>query len=86
MSVAGCRLAEGLMTRLMEQAFAKVSQLPQEGQDAIAAIILREIESEERWEELFSRPQSAGLLSQMADEAMSEVKSGRVRKLDLNDL
>jgi len=74
------------MTRLMEQAMARASQLPQEGQDAIAAIILREIESEERWDELFSRPQSADLLSQMADDAMSEVQSGRVRKLDLNEL
>jgi len=74
------------MTQLMEQAIARASQLPQEGQDAIAAIIFREVESEERWEELFSRPQSAELLSQMADEAMSEVPSGRVRKLDLNDL
>jgi hypothetical protein len=74
------------MTRLMEQAIARASQLPQEGQDAIAAIILRELESEARWEELFSRRQSEDLLSQMADEAMSEVQSGQVRKLDLADL
>jgi hypothetical protein len=74
------------VTRLMEQAIARASQLPQEGQDAIASIILREIEAEARWDELFADPKSADLLSRMADEAMAEVQSGRVRNLDLNDL
>jgi hypothetical protein len=74
------------MTRLMEQAIERASQLSEDEQNAIAAIILREIESDERWDELFARPASADLLSRMADEAMSEVQSGRVQKLDLDEL
>ena len=74
------------MTHLMEQAIERASQLSEDEQNAIAAIILREIESDKRWDELFARPASADLLSRMADEAMSEVQSGRVQKLDLDDL
>ena len=74
------------MTQLMDQAIARASRLTDEEQNAIASIILREIESEERWDELFAQPKSADLLSRLADEAMSEVQSGRVRKLDLDDL
>jgi hypothetical protein len=74
------------MTHLMERAIERASQLSEDEQNAIAAIILREIESDERWDELFARPASADLLSRMADEAMSEVQSGRVQKLDLDEL
>ena len=72
------------MSRLMEQAFLKARQLPEQDQEAIAAIILQEIESEGRWDELFARPESAELLSRMADEAMIEIRAGRARKLDIN--
>jgi hypothetical protein len=74
------------MTQLMEQAIAKASRLTEEEQNAVASIILRELESEERWDELFAHPKSADLLSRLADEAMSDVQSGTVRKLDLDDL
>ncbi|HKI19533.1 MAG TPA: hypothetical protein VKA15_16730 [Isosphaeraceae bacterium] len=74
------------MTQLMEQAFERASGLTEEEQNAIASIILREIESEERWNELFAQPRSVDVLSQMADEAMAEARAGRARKLDLDDL
>jgi transposase-like protein len=74
------------MTGLLEQAISKASQLTQEGQDAIASIILQEIESEERWEELFARPGSAEMLSRMADKALEDVRAGRARPLELDDL
>jgi hypothetical protein len=74
------------MSQLMEQAIAKVRRLPEADQEAIAAIILQEIESEQRWDELFARPESADLLARMADEALAEVQAGRARKLDLNEL
>jgi hypothetical protein len=70
----------------MEEAIAKASRLTEDEQDALALIILREIESEERWDELFAQPKSVDVLSRLADEAMSEVQSGRVRKLELDDL
>jgi len=74
------------MSQLMEQAFQKARQLPKPDQEAIASIILQEIESEKRWEELFAQPKSAVLLSRMADEAQAEARAGRARKLDPNEL
>ena len=74
------------MSQLMEQAFLKARQLPERDQAAIASIILQEIESELRWEELFARPESADLLSRMADEVIVEIRAGRARKLDINEL
>ena len=68
------------------QAFLKARQLPERDQEAIAAIILHEIESERRWDESFARPESAELLSRMADEALAEIRAGRARKLDLDEL
>jgi hypothetical protein len=70
----------------MEQAFQMARQLPEREQEAIASIILQEIESERRWGELFAQPKSADLLSRMADEALAEVRAGRARRLDLNEL
>jgi len=70
----------------MGQAIQKARQLPEEDQEAIASIILQEIESERRWDELFAQPNSADLLSRMADEALIEVRAGRARKLDVNEL
>jgi hypothetical protein len=55
------------------QASREVKELPNQDQESIASIILLEIESEHRWDELFARPQSADLLSRMADEALAEV-------------
>ena len=74
------------MSRLMEQAIQKLKQLPEQDQESIASIILQEIESESRWEELFARPLSADLLSRMADEALAGIRAGRARKLDINEL
>jgi len=79
---------EGLpaMSQLMEQAFLKARELSESDQEAIASIILQEIESEGRWEALFARPESAELLSQMADEALDGMRAGRAKKLDINEL
>lgn len=74
------------MSQLMEQAIQKARELPERDQEAIASIILQEIESEHQWEELFARPESAKLLSRLADEALAEARAGRARKLDVNEL
>ncbi len=74
------------MSPLMEQAIAAAEQLPEADQEAIASIILQEIESDRRWDELFARPESADLLSRMADRALNGVRAGRAKPLDLNDL
>ena len=74
------------MSQLMEHAFAKARELPEADQEAIAAIILQEIESEKRWDEMFARPESADLLSRLADEALAGVRAGRAKPLDPNEL
>ena len=73
------------MSELIEQAIQKVKQLPEHDQESIASIILQEIDSEHRWEELFNRSESAGVLSRMADEALAEARAGRARPLDVNE-
>ncbi len=69
------------MTKLMEAALAEASKLPDDLQDSLAAVILREIDSERRWDQLFARAESLDLLSKLADKAIADRKSGRTRKL-----
>jgi hypothetical protein len=68
------------MSRLMDEALSKVKALSEEEQEAIASLILREIESERHWDGLFAQTASADLLSRMADEALADAKAGQVRK------
>ncbi|MFO0959711.1 MAG: hypothetical protein U0800_20120 [Isosphaeraceae bacterium] len=74
------------MSRLMEQAIQRVKELPETDQDALASILLQEIEAERRWDELFARPESADLLGRMADRALAEAKAGRAKPLDPEEL
>lgn len=74
------------MTKLLEDAFSKARELPDDEQNTIGAIVLGEIASESRWNELFSHPKSANLLSKLADQAIAQVRAGRGRKLDIDEL
>ena len=69
------------MTRLLEEAFERASELPQEEQDEFARFLLAELDTERRWAELFSRPESEEVLERLADEALSEHWAGRTRPL-----
>ena len=71
------------MTKLLEQAFARASELPLEEQDRFARFLLAQLESERKWTELFSRPESEDLLERLADEAIAEHRVGRTRPLDV---
>jgi hypothetical protein len=68
------------MTQLFEQAISKVRSLPEAEQDAIARMILEELEDEARWERAFAQSQDA--LAALADEAMAEDRAGKTRELD----
>ncbi len=68
------------MTALLERALAEAQKLPAEQQDAIAALILEEIEDEARWDDAFARSQDA--LVKLAAEAMKEHRAGKTRDLD----
>ncbi|MBN4004680.1 hypothetical protein [Nostoc sp. LPT] len=68
------------MTELLEQAIAKLKNLPANEQDAIAAMILEELEEERYWDEAFARyPDRLALL---ATEAMVEYRTGKTQELD----
>ena len=61
------------MTKLLEQAFTQAKSLPEPEQDAIARLLLDEIESDHRWDELFAK--SPEKLRKLADEAWSDLGS-----------
>lgn len=68
------------MTRLLKKAFEQASKLPVEEQDALARTLLEDLESEERWDGAFGA--TGDLLSELADEALSEHRSGGTEPLD----
>ena len=74
------------MNQLLQKAFDRAAELPQEEQDRFARFLLAEMESERKWTELFVRPESDDLLERLADEALAEHRAGRTRPLDLEDL
>ena len=74
------------MTELLQRAFDRASELPQEQQDMFARFILSELDSERRWQELFERPESEDLLVGLADDALLAHLSGRTKRLDLKEL
>lgn len=69
-----------MTTKLLEKAFAEVSKLPAQEQDVLAAWILEELASEQRWDELFAG--SEDVLAQLADEALAEHREGRTQVID----
>lgn len=71
------------MTTLLEKAFAEASKLPEQDQDAIAEVVLAELASEERWNELFAKSQD--ILTELAEEALTEHRNGKTKAIDCND-
>jgi hypothetical protein len=72
------------MGRLLDRVIAETAKLPEDEQEAFAAFMLEELESEQRWDELFERSQD--LLARMADEARREHRAGLTQPLDPDKL
>ncbi len=72
------------MTELLEQAFAVASRLSTEEQDSLADWLLKELNSETRWANLFGGSQDA--LAKLAGEALAEHEAGDTQQLDVNEL
>jgi hypothetical protein len=68
------------MTELLERAFTEASKLPEKEQDAMAALLLEELSSEQRWEAAFAASQPQ--LSKMAQAALREFQDGETRPMD----
>ena len=60
------------MTELLERAIEQLKGLTAEKQDAIATLILEEMEDDLKWETTFSSPRSQNLLASLAAKAMEE--------------
>jgi hypothetical protein len=74
------------MTSQLAAVVAEASLLPATEQDALAAILREELDSERRWEESFARPESQTMLERLAEEALADQIAGRTRPLDLENL
>ena len=72
--------------RLLREAFEKAGKLSEGEQDRIARLLLEEMESERRWDELFATPESEVFLERMAEEALAEHGAGLSEPLSLGDL
>jgi hypothetical protein len=72
------------MSKLLERAIEEAQKLPESDQEAIGALLLAEIESERKWDDLFSRPSAA--IEEMAREALEDHRSGKTILLDPDDL
>lgn len=67
------------MTKLLEKAFAEASKLPAQEQDTLAALILEELSSEERWDKALTA--SVDTLAKLADEALAEHQEEKSQEL-----
>jgi hypothetical protein len=67
------------MTKLLEKVLERVAKLPPSEQDTVAAIVLDELASEERWAKSFAKSQDE--LAKLAKEALAEYKAGRTKPL-----
>jgi hypothetical protein len=67
------------MTQLLEKALGEVAKLPASEQDAVAALVLQELASEQKWSGSFQSSQDA--LAQLAEQALAEYTAGRTKPL-----
>ena len=64
------------MTEMLEKAISQMKQLPETDQDAMAHLILEELESERRWDASFAHPKSPLLL----EKPLLKLKTNRFRR------
>ena len=67
------------MNKMLERAIAEVSRLPEDEQEAIACLIIEEMEAERGWEERFAK--SGNMLADMANKAKAQYARGETSPL-----
>ena len=70
------------MTQLLDKVLTEVYKLPPEKQDAIAAVILEELEDERLWNKTFA--ESEDKIAQLADKVRADIKESRTYQKDGN--
>lgn len=68
------------MTQLLQQVVKAAEKLPDSEQDWLASRMLEEIESEQRWDELFANSRDA--LAKLSAAALAEHRAGRTTEFD----
>ena len=58
-----------MTTELLEKAFAEAAKLPEPEQNALATLVLEEMDAEKAWEASFAKSQD--VLSQLAEQALA---------------
>ena len=74
------------MNQLLQEAFNRAAALPSEEQDRFARFLLAELEADQKWDQLFDRPESDELLSRLAIETLAAHRAGATTPLDPADL
>ncbi len=72
------------MGKLLDRAIAEARKLPEDEQEALAWVILEEIDDQRRWDELFSQPSE--VIERMAEQALEEDRAGLTEPLDPDSL
>ena len=72
------------MTKLLEQAFKRASELTEVEQNVLAKWVMEELESEKKWDKSFA--ESEDVLEKLADKALHEYKQGKTKPLSLKEL
>lgn len=67
------------MTRMLEKAFEAASKLPVLEQNVLARVMLDEIASEQKWDDLFA--ESEDVLALLAAEALQDEEQGKTREI-----
>ena len=70
------------MTALLEKAIDRVSVLPAKRQNALAHLLLDEIEAEAQWDTSFKASQHE--LAALAAAALAEHRKGKTKAMDLS--
>jgi len=72
------------MTKLLEKAFKKASQISEIDQNTLARWLMGELEAERKWDQMFA--ESEDILDVLADEALNAFKRGKTKTLDIKKL
>ena len=72
------------MTKMLENAIARIKNLPDDEQDSVAQIILEELDDEKLWNEQFANSQDK--LSAMAKKVKEDIAGGRTTKAGWDEL
>ena len=72
------------MTQLLDDVIKKITKLPDAEQDALAALLIDELEDEQRWDESFAKSQDK--LAAMSAKVDEDVRAGRVTDIGIDEL